>query len=266
MGAQTPELTTGGARFLVGPLVVELHAAPSLAGHVAAGDEAEGPRDLVVSLTERTAGPAGPISRDGFDELGLLEGASWTLHRRVAPSAAERVDGTCVASRTAVLHSLRFATQPALLRRGWTLVHAASVLVDDGVHVFAGPSGIGKTTLVRAVVEAGGELFGDEVALLGPGECAVHPGQPWSGVVGRRARFAAFHLLARDGAARPLTAAEGVRALLSLAMVYERDPESGRLALEAATRIMEGIPADRLVLPSLESVAVYARRLAGRGA
>ena len=177
-----------------------------------------------------------------------LVGRGCHLHRR-PEEGAEEVEGTCHPSPAAVRHAVRFATQPALLREGWLLVHACAVQRPDGVHVFAAPSGTGKTTFARHCAAAGLRVLADELVLMGLPGSAAHPAQPWC-EPGSPVRTAALHFLVRgEPARRPLGPGEAAARLLSLAMVYERSAEASRRALELAGRLAQATPAFETAVP-----------------
>jgi len=62
----------------------------------------------------------------------------------------------------------------ARLARPEVFVHAGVVAVEGRAILIPGRSGAGKTTLVRALVEAGGTYYSDEYAVL-DGQGRVHP-------------------------------------------------------------------------------------------
>ncbi|HCF25100.1 MULTISPECIES: hypothetical protein [unclassified Novosphingobium] len=56
---------------------------------------------------------------------------------------------------------------PMLLwQRGGLLLHASGVELDGKAIAIAGPSGVGKSTLARALLERGGRLIGDDTLWL----------------------------------------------------------------------------------------------------
>lgn len=64
--------------------------------------------------------------------------------------------------------------------RGFQLLHAGSVLLDDGVVTFSAMSGAGKTTLTAELADRGHPLFADDVVALHrrDGRIVAHPGPP----------------------------------------------------------------------------------------
>lgn len=67
-----------------------------------------------------------------------------------------------------------------LAQRGFTCLHAATVNVGGQVVAIVGPSGAGKSTTALALVQSGGALIADDVAVLDdrPGPPAVRSGAP----------------------------------------------------------------------------------------
>lgn len=185
-----------------------------------------------------------------FGDYGtdVLTGRSCHL-RRLVQGDEERVEGTCHPTATAVRHALRFGTQPALLRRGWLLVHACALSLPDGIHVFAAASGTGKSTLAR---RAPHPVVADEVVLVTPGRAAAHPALPRSST-GAPRPLAALHFLEQGAPLRRrLSPAQACTRLLSLAMVYERSEEAQRLSLSLATRIVDSVPCFVTAVPDDE--------------
>lgn len=186
------------------------------------------------------------FSDEGDD---LLIGRACSL-RRFADGDGERIEGTSHPTATAVRHALRFGTQPALLRRGWLLVHACALELSDGVHVFAAASGTGKSTLAR---RAGHPVLADEVVLVAPGRAAAHPALPRSKVSAPK-QLAALHFLEQGAPVRrEISTAQACARLLSLAMVYERSAEAQALSLALVSRIVESAPAFVTTIPDDDS-------------
>jgi hypothetical protein len=67
-----------------------------------------------------------------------------------------------------------------LAQRGFTCLHAATVNIAGRVVAIVGPSGAGKSTTALALVQHGGALIADDVAVLDeqPGPPAVRSGAP----------------------------------------------------------------------------------------
>jgi len=63
----------------------------------------------------------------------------------------------------------------ALLRTGYSFVHAAAVCFGGRNYLFSGFGGVGKTVLVASVISAGGRLFGDDMVIVGDGQVLGYP-------------------------------------------------------------------------------------------
>lgn len=202
----------------------------------------------------------------GFDAEGRFTAGGCRLQRRLVDGHVVTT-GESAVDRAALTRAIRFATQPSLLGKGWLLLHGSSVLLPDGVHVFVAASGTGKSTLARRLVRAGATLVGDEVALVGEGKVAVHPGQLVHGPLDSPFALAAIHLLGRGGpSSTPARKVGAAAELLSAAMVYE----DGRPAAERAIALVDElvsctpvfetrVPDDDRALALLGLGAVHAR-------
>jgi hypothetical protein len=175
--------------------------------------------------------------------------------------------GRCHPSPAAIARAVRFAAQPWLLDAGWLLLHGASVLLDDGVHVFLAPSGTGKSTLARRLVNAGAALLGDEVAMVCERQAGVFPLQPLAGNPVLAAPLAAIHLLGQGAPfSEPLSPTAACAQLLSHAMVYESGPRAMRRSLELATVLARGLPVFATRVPDDERATAHLLRVSRRAA
>lgn len=105
-------------------------------------------------------------SRGGGDFLVSRDGMSVRTHSRgVVRETWERILLAQVLPLVAAL-------------RGHELLHASGVLVDDTAIALVGPSGIGKSTFSRHLVDRGGTLIADDVlSLVEEGDHVLaHPG------------------------------------------------------------------------------------------
>jgi hypothetical protein len=177
------------------------------------------------------------------------------------------IEGVCAPNAPTIARALRFALQPGLLDDGWLMLHACSARLADGVHVFVAPSGTGKSTLLARLEAAGAEPFGDEVALVGHGACAVFSYQPRAGGAGRREKLAALHWFLRgEPSSESLSPASAVSHLLGQAMVYDRAPASATRALGVLSQLLATTPAYVTQLPDDDRAAAHIMTLAARGA
>lgn len=179
------------------------------------------------------------------------------------------------AGETDVTEMLIATALPALLwRRGGFVLHAAAARLPGhaGALAIAGPSGIGKSTVLAGLADAGASVLADDTLLLDPrcGEGAGLPGGYFvtrEGKVRRfqparqplvRARIAAILILSRGdpGVAATLTRVAPVEAVARLLANRHRPRVPDLLGRNAATL------ADSALLAG--SIPIYAwRRPAG---
>ncbi len=227
----------------------------------------DGPR---ASMTLRLALAPWPDAPDDgpvqlwTDDRSRMTAVGVELERVDAPEgSAMTLTGRCHPSPAAVIRAVRFALQPWLLDAGWLLLHGASLLLDDGVHVFLAPSGTGKSTLARRLQARGAALLGDEVALVGEGRAAVFPHQPMAGDASLDGPLAAVHLLKQGPpSTTPLSASAACAQLLTHAMVYESGAEAMRRSLGLAMRLAESVRAFVTHVPDDDRAAAHLLDLA----
>jgi hypothetical protein len=98
--------------------------------------------------------------------------------RFVVPPAADEVRFAPVGLRWArYLHGQVLPFVAGL--HGRELLHAGGVVVERGAIAICGPSGAGKTTLTRALIDAGARFLADDVVALArddDGTVVAHPG------------------------------------------------------------------------------------------
>lgn len=135
-------------------------AGGNLVRHLPPGAERIAPGDLDVTFRiERDEGGSGdPAVRPG-----------WRLRRgdelvAVCPRRAKVLD--------VLAHELNHGV--ACHARGWVFVHAGAVEADGRLLLLPGPTRSGKSTLVRALVEAGCTYYSDEYAPV-DSRGRVHP-------------------------------------------------------------------------------------------
>ena len=233
-----------GATFQVGPFAVTLEGDAAL-------------RDLAAVPAKATSSGEALTVRLQSDDSVMNEPAEgWRENRCRARGLRLRRDGDAIQgvympAKGAVERALRFALQPALLERGFLMLHAATVQLPNGVHLFAAPSGTGKTTLARRLSEAGFPALGDEVALVDASGCTPYPFQPVAPASQLRCQLKALHFLRRgEPSSRVLPAAETAARILGLAMVYEDRPEAAARALDIADSIARKVNGHETHLPN----------------
>ncbi len=137
------------------------------------------------------------------------------------------------------------------------LIHAAGIVLDGAGHLFAGPSGAGKTTVAGLARGVGEALSDENVAVRLAANGAVLYSTPFWGQstppeqvqrVNRRAPLAAIYLLthAPHFTLTPLRPAEAVAALLATEKVATERVESAAAWLAVAGRLAAAVPVYRL--------------------
>lgn len=184
---------TVAAGFEVAGVADEGHSDADLTLRLAADD----------NLVEAWSGPADPPARsettfaDGcryFVERGrggdLLFGYGARASFLLEPGTSELLcapgDPEAPAWRRVLLDSVLATVS---MERGFEALHAGAVCGPAGVIAAAGQTGVGKTSLVLALLERGHELFSDDILALSTDDGAVlaHPGPPVMNVPGPQA-------------------------------------------------------------------------------
>ena len=70
---------------------------------------------------------------------------------------------------------LNFFVELILLRKGWTLIHAAAVQVNGLGVLLPALGGVGKTTAIAGLVQRGAKLFGDDLVIVKDSEILSYP-------------------------------------------------------------------------------------------
>lgn len=77
---------------------------------------------------------------------------------------------------------LTLLVELVLLSKGYSLIHSAAVRYNKKNYLLAASAGVGKTTIVSAIIDDGGELFGDDFVIVNgkevlsfPRDFAVYP-------------------------------------------------------------------------------------------
>jgi hypothetical protein len=221
------------------------------AGFVSANAEAE--FDFDVDLAPATfANPDADVSvmqRSGrwFMERGDFR-AEWNpatrsgiIHQSANPYSIDAV--------LRIVHTL------VLARQGGFLLHSASAIRNGKAFLFAGVSGVGKTTISR-LAPADATLLTDEISYVRKrrqDDGYVAFGTPFTGELAKlgentSAPVAALYLLAQGPENRidPLAEADAGRELLANMLFFAEDQEMVHWAFQAACDFVHHVPVYRL--------------------
>jgi len=159
-----------------------------------------------------------------------------------------------------------------LAREGGLLVHACGVVRGREAQLFCGPSGAGKTTIARLMLEAPDlRVLSDDRIAIRPTEsgfCAY--GTPWHGdaplSLSDSAPLRAIHLIHRAPGIEvgALQGAAAAGAVLGNAFAPLHDPVSAERSLGLAARLADRVPILRLGFPKDARVVSFAWGAAGR--
>lgn len=210
---------------------------------------------------EESFGGAGVDAAEGLDLRMAPAVGGWSVASRdvvgtVGPRSARLVLG---GTPTAVESALRAAASLWLPPAGGLLVHAASAARGGRAALFAGRSGIGKSTLANKLARDGWEVFGEEIALVSlDAQGALLHRHPFGGCFPARASAPLTWLAFLDRAiahrARPVPPAEACARLLACALAQEPAP-----ALEVAAALAARIPAALLALADDSEAARFVK-------
>lgn len=124
----------------------------------------DGPRLRLLNVTVRLTGDRHSVTRV-VDGLGSFAERAMSAEIPNTPEHELRVEpATTVAEALAALTMIAVGNSPLLC------IHAGVVSAMHGTLVIPGNSGLGKTTLVAALVRAGFGYLSDEVLAFGRGE------------------------------------------------------------------------------------------------
>ncbi len=138
-----------------GPFLIEPCESPSAAIDLALYDPPQQMPWSGESLKNVVTGPAFHLSSDGFSAHIKSDGSYAALE---APRLERCLDAV-----------LRYVLSRQLVDRGGLLLHASAIVRGGRAWIFAGPSGVGKTTISQNIK---GTLLGDEAIAL-----VIHDGQ-----------------------------------------------------------------------------------------
>jgi hypothetical protein len=104
----------------------------------------------------------------GFDLLVRPRDDELSVTARYRPPARVRAANTLLRTRFMLLARATLTQYPVLWWagvRGRAPLHVSAVTVGERVVVLAGPSGVGKSTLIRGAIEAGNHATSDNLAV-----------------------------------------------------------------------------------------------------
>jgi hypothetical protein len=235
-------------------------------------------RRLLPAVRARFPPGSRPTRKPPVTVLSLVHGVSSTRRRRTARSGrtsptllglSVRSDGQLLAQGLTHAQALdvfesELQLTVARLARPEVFVHAGVVAVDGRAIVVPGRSGAGKTTLVRALIDAGATYYSDEYAVLdAAGQVHPYARRPSVRVrVGHKERHPVPRLRGRgpipvglvvetryrpDGrwAPTPLSAGECVLALLANTVPARDRPAEVLAALARATQSARAFRSER---------------------
>lgn len=148
---------------------------------------------------------------------------------------------------------LRIVHSLILAREGGMLVHASSAIRGANAYLFAGVSGVGKTTISR-LAPPDVHLLTDEMSYLRrEGEQFRAYGTPFAGDLARpgenlSAPLAGIYLLeqAQENRIEELGVAEAVRGLMANILFFAHDSELVQAVFDAAIDLAARVPVRRL--------------------
>jgi hypothetical protein len=157
-------------------------------------------------------------------------------------------------------------------RDGGLLVHASSVVFDDGALLFVGHSGAGKSTIAAIAEQCGGTVLSDDRTILtvDPREVRVW-GTPWHGTLPRASAASvplrALYLLAQDvtDAVEPVPTTRALKELF-VRLIHPRitGTEVGR-TMDALSATLRACPLRTLRFRPTPSAVHLARAEAAYG-
>ncbi len=131
--------------------------------------ELPGPPDVVIDCYDSAPPTRRTTVVDDYEYDGGVYHRRATRVRMDALGAPQ----TYFMDRLAV--PINLIVELALLKRGYTFLHGAGLLIEGRRVLFPAYPGTGKTTLVAAFVHGGARLFGDDLCVVGKGEIHAFP-------------------------------------------------------------------------------------------
>ena len=194
-----------------------------------------------------------------------LQGGEWFLQRGDfrAHWDARAGRGHIRQSRNpyAIDSVLRIVHTLILARQGGFLVHAASAIRDGRAFLFAGVSGVGKTTISR-LAPPDATLLTDEISYVRRDADKYRAcGTPFAGELARlgenrSAPLSTLFLLQQgpENRIEKVAAAEATRLLLRNILFFAEDTELVNLVFHSACEFVEQVPVRRLIFVPDERV------------
>jgi hypothetical protein len=220
------------------------------------------PCDVDADLTVQLDADRWCMTRGDFD-------AEWDGRTRLG-RIRQTLNPYSTDSVLRIVHSLLLSNE-----RGF-LLHASSVICDGRAYLFTGPSGAGKTTMVR-LAPWDAVLLTDEVSCVrrtATGWMAF--GTPFAGELGTSgervsAPIAAIYRLEQGSTNRvdPLSPGDAVRTLMRNILFFARDDERETRVLDTVCDLTAAVPVARLTFrpePSAWSVVGTRGSLVSAGA
>lgn len=181
------------------------------------------------------------------------DGGRWLIERGDFHASYDPATRAAIVDHTAgrygvdsairIIHSLVLAEQEGVL------LHAASVIRAGRAFLFAGPSGVGKTTISR-LAQPDDHLLTDEISYVR--NCSgrwTAFGTPFAGELARpgenrRAPIAALYLLrhGEENRLMPLPPAVATRAIMRNVLFFADDPGLTRRVFETVCALVESAP------------------------
>ncbi len=211
------------------------------------------------------------VTEDGC--IVVAEGAHYRYRTTSAEVVCDLTDGVAEADALDRFH--RTIVPLLLASRGWTVLHASSVQIDERAVIFMAPSTTGKSTTAYALGKLGLAQMGDDAAVLdvADGSTRLWPipfqprlrhaaigklgePQPVTNIGRSPLPVAGLFVLERTDAASPgllsLSQAESLGLLMTNALAFDlRDSASRRRMVAGLTDVIAGCPLTaRLLLPN----------------
>jgi len=180
------------------------------------------------------------------------DGNRWIMDRGDFHASYDSASRTGIVRQSASRHSvdsvIRIIHSLHLAERSGFLLHAASVIQANRAFIFAGPSGVGKTTISRLAPEEA-HLLTDEISYVRRLSGSwVAFGTPFAGELARpgenrSAGVEALFLLRHgvENRIEPLSAAAGVRSILRNVLFFADDPVLAHRLFDSVCEFVDSV-------------------------